>query len=305
MNFDMKQFCHSVNRRGKGYRNQAMELIQICRDLSAVSEQSPHQDLRLQGVLRACDVAIQESAVGSNVRGPITQKIQEAIRELLEYGIEFHPNDGTYENRMKAAKEKDKKSSKSNRISPGDRSLRVVRFQILRSLPDLHPNPIVAKQALVSSFELADILWNLIIVHDDNDDRRLSVAQNPHFYLNLPTLVNGTYQGKPVAELSRPYPDTIYVLTNNERRIYLEFGEMRRTFDHVWRTKNDALSFKDIIGKLESETTVEGCIPAPPLFWFRMNPPNFEREEGGETRNWRAPILELWDSPGTRIHIMN
>jgi hypothetical protein len=30
--------------------------------------------------------------------------------------------------------------------SPGDRSLRVVRFQILRSLPDLHPNPIIAKR---------------------------------------------------------------------------------------------------------------------------------------------------------------
>jgi hypothetical protein len=62
--------------------------------------------------------------------------------------------------------------------------------------------------------------------------------------------------------------------------------------------------FPDVIGKLESETTVEGCIPAPPFFWFRMNPPNFEREEGGETGSWRAPILELWDSPGTRIHIM-
>jgi hypothetical protein len=110
MNFDVKQFCYSVNKKGKNYRNQAMELIQICRDLSAVSEQSPDQDLRLQGysncpgyvyflsyydvllrVLRACNVAIQESAHGSNVRGPTTQKIQEAIRELLEYGIEFHP----------------------------------------------------------------------------------------------------------------------------------------------------------------------------------------------------------------------
>jgi len=29
-----------------------------------------------------------------------------------------------------------------------------------------------------------------------------------------------------------------------------------------------------------------------------MNPPNFEREEGGVIRNWRTPILELWDSPG-------
>jgi hypothetical protein len=30
--------------------------------------------------------------------------------------------------------------------SPRDGSLRVVRFHILRSLPDLHPNPIIAKR---------------------------------------------------------------------------------------------------------------------------------------------------------------
>jgi hypothetical protein len=35
-----------------------------------------------------------------------------------------------------------------------------------------------------------------------------------------------------------------------------------------------------------------------------MSPPNFEREEGWETENWRVPILELWDSPSNRIHIM-
>jgi hypothetical protein len=34
-----------------------------------------------------------------------------------------------------------------------------------------------------------------------------------------------------------------------------------------------------------------------------MNPPYFEREEGGEIENWREPILDLWDFPGTRIHI--
>ncbi len=96
---------------------------------------------------------------------------------------------------------------------------------------------------LIPSFELADIHWNFILVYGDNDDRGLSVTQNPHFYLGLPTLVDGVYQGEPVAELIQPHPETIYIYTNNERRIYLEFGEMRRTFDHVWRT-NDALSFK-------------------------------------------------------------
>jgi len=61
--------------------------------------------------------------------------------------------------------------------------------------------------------------------------------------------------------------------------------------------------FPDIIGRLASETTVENSIPDPPFFWFCMNPPDFEPEEGGEIENWRDPILRLWGSPGTRIHI--
>ena len=65
--------------------------------------------------------------------------------------------------------------------------------------------------------------------------------------------------------------------------------------------------FSDIVGTLESENTVEVSIPDPPFSWFRMNPPNFIREEGGEIRekrDWRAPILGLWDT-GTHIHIRN
>ena len=39
------------------------------------------------------------------------------------------------------------------------------------------------------------------------------------------------------------YQGTIYVLTNNERRVFLELGKKRRTFDNVWKT-NDTLIFK-------------------------------------------------------------
>jgi hypothetical protein len=62
--------------------------------------------------------------------------------------------------------------------------------------------------------------------------------------------------------------------------------------------------FPDIIGKLESEATVGESIPDPPLFWFRMRPPDYKPEDRGEIGNWRAPILAEWNSLDTRIHIM-
>ena len=64
--------------------------------------------------------------------------------------------------------------------------------------------------------------------------------------------------------------------------------------------------FPDITGEVQSETTIkEKYIPAPPLFWSRMNP-DFKREEAGETENWRELILfKLRASPNTRIHITN
>jgi hypothetical protein len=89
-----------------------MELIKICRELSVVAEQSPNQDHLLQGVLGACDTAINKSARRrNNVVGPIKQAIKDAIRELIEYGREYHPSNGTIEPRMEVAKNEDKNSS--------------------------------------------------------------------------------------------------------------------------------------------------------------------------------------------------
>jgi hypothetical protein len=96
-------------------------------------------------------------------------------------------------------------------------------------------------EALVSTLGLPVILWYFSHFKDE-DERRVTLAQNPHFYehppkfpttdepLNTPSTVD--FQG------------TIYVLTNNERWVFLELGQNRRTFDNVWRTDNDTLVFK-------------------------------------------------------------
>ena len=63
--------------------------------------------------------------------------------------------------------------------------------------------------------------------------------------------------------------------------------------------------FLDIEGYLESETTVSKCIPDHPqaLSWSRMKHPEFQLEAVGDIKDWRVPILELWNSPRIRIHI--
>jgi hypothetical protein len=94
-------------------------------------------------------------------------------------------------------------------------------------------------EALICTSGLPDILWYFSLFEDE---RRLTLAQNPHFYEGpptFPTTYGPAYRTQPTEE----YQDTVYVLTNNERRVFLELGQNRRTFDNVWRT-NDALIFK-------------------------------------------------------------
>jgi hypothetical protein len=102
-------------------------------------------------------------------------------------------------------------------------------------------------EALIGTSKLPDILW--IFSHfapkpkkpkDPRDKRYLTLAQN--FYDGLPifpTAFVDTFKTQPTEH----YQGTIYVLTNNERRVFLELGEKRRTFDNVWKT-NDTLIFK-------------------------------------------------------------
>jgi hypothetical protein len=94
-------------------------------------------------------------------------------------------------------------------------------------------------EALISTLGPPVILWYFIHFRDA---RRLTLAQNPHFYESLPnspTSYGPTFNTQPTED----YRGTVYILTNNERRVYLELGQKRRTFDNVWRT-NNTLIFK-------------------------------------------------------------
>jgi len=305
MVFDKTSFCRAVNENGSAYLYQAIELIKICRLFSAASHQSPDQDISLQSVLEACDTAL-EHAVNSRKkeRGPTDQVFVNAIRKLYEYEKEYHPDNPHVKTRMSDAKKKDEENRKKEWMSAGDKTLRIVHFHILQSPSDR--SPIIVEQALIGTSDLPDILW--IFSHfapkkpkDLRDKRYLTLAQNPHFYDGLPifpTKSVDTFKTQPTED----YQGKIYILTNNERRIFLDLGEKRRVFDNVWKM-NDTLIFKDIIGYLEGEAFVRKCIPDLPLSWSRMVHPEFQLEAAEDIEDWRAPILELWNSPRIRIHI--
>ena len=93
------------------------------------------------------------------------------------------------------------------------------------------------------TLKLPYILWNF---SNYGDGKRLTLADNPQFYRDLPassTTYGPTSKILPVV-IPENYPNTIYVLTNNEHRVVLEFGHNWRTFDNVWRTNNNTLILK-------------------------------------------------------------
>jgi len=89
----------------------------------------------------------------------------------------------------------------------------------MRSLADR--NPVIVKQALISTSGLPDILWNF---RHFEGEKCLTLAQNPHFYKGPPTFPT-TYGPESNTQPTEDYQGTIYVLTNDERRVFLELGQ--------------------------------------------------------------------------------
>jgi hypothetical protein len=71
-------------------------------------------------------------------------------------------------------------------------------------------------------------------------------VRNPHFYRSQPKLENGAYDQKIVIDLVEPPPKELYVLTNNEHRVYLKFGGTQRALAHVSKTNDNTLIFKGL-----------------------------------------------------------
>jgi len=76
---------------------------------------------------------------------------------------------------------------------------------------------------------LPEIIWNFS--HCDSGNP-VTLAKNPHFYLDLPTRPTNydpEFQGDPTER----FDGAIYVLTNDSHRVFLEFDENLWSFDPV------------------------------------------------------------------------
>ncbi|KAI9464391.1 hypothetical protein F5148DRAFT_1368776 [Russula earlei] len=310
--FDHKQFLNLVNDKGRAYRHQAKELISICRSLYAASEQCFRQDNKLSRALEECDKAI-GLAVNSRLR---TQAITDlgfrnAIRKLHDYETEYHPSRGeSVKTSMNQAKDKDETNKKRKFLTQGEPF--IVEFRILPTLP--HTDPVIVRQALFSTSDVPEILWNFS--HLD-DGRRLALAEKPHFYEELPENLNayvGTFHRRPKLECFRDR-DSLFVLKSEERRVFFECS-IPQAFDNVWVISNNMpasrgiLIFRHIYGDLFGEAKVGDDFDFPPtLLCSRVvpdgGPEQFRLEAVDQTDDWRAIIAmihKLLDANHTRIH---
>ncbi|KAI0286459.1 hypothetical protein BC826DRAFT_1189330 [Russula brevipes] len=86
----------------------------------------------------------------------------------------------------------------------------VVDFIVFKTLPD--PKPIIRCTVVPLNFN--EVLWNFSRF---NDNRRITLQDNPHFYLELPTSVDAytsEFRTLPVQDMQLISNSTIYVLVD-------------------------------------------------------------------------------------------
>ena len=100
----------------------------------------------------------------------------------------------------------------------------------------LTPGP----EVLSKRSSLAEVLWNFSRFKDE--EKRLTLKQNPHFYVALPTrkeAYGGEFQCNPVEQFIDA--SQIYVLIDRPGRIYIDGTP--RAFGNFW-VPNKAIIFK-------------------------------------------------------------
>ncbi|KAH9979715.1 hypothetical protein BJV74DRAFT_887985 [Russula compacta] len=299
--FDKYTFRKYMNNIGRVYKNQAIELIDICCVFARVVEQVFTQDAELSKVLRVCDEALSRAVEARKDSSLASDEFfQKAVRELHEYESKFHSGlliffsrikncvaeflhsdqsrTETVKERMKRAKDRDNgKPEKRTRTENASR--KVVEFHLLKSPTDTQPT--IARQELTDLSKLPEILWNFCRYHDQ---RRLTLIQNPQFYSRLPTTSRTASWRLFTTGPTEQYQDTqpLCVLTNIPGRVFLEFGQNRRAFDNVWDT-NRTLIFKGVCGKLEGEGIVGESIQlSMRRSWCHVEPLPSQPAEGDE-----------------------
>ena len=83
-----------------------------------------------------------------------------------------------------------------------------------------------------------EILWNF---YRSKDSKHITLQQNPHFYLNLPTSVDSfgaEFRASPAEYFHIGPGTTIYILVDRPRRVFLETQRETRIFSNVFKPKD-------------------------------------------------------------------
>ncbi|KAH9037017.1 hypothetical protein EDB84DRAFT_1577669 [Lactarius hengduanensis] len=268
---------------GRAYRNQVMELINLCRHFSHLAPQFAHQDDDLRRVLRICDLALRSAAdSGKEVTDEANQRFKEATQVLSRYSERWHPGQQgqpssvRVDERMEMTKWEDSLTalpavgSSLQYFVEDWESTTTINFVLLRSplASARDPDTVIVRQVLGASPRLSDILWNFSRFRDR---ARITLEQNPHFYSSLPTDESAYMPWcnfSPIKDFGKQWLQlqTIYVLVDRPGSVYFQTKQISRSFGNVWMI-NDFLIFKDHRGSLEGEQLVRLSV-LPRNLWY-------------------------------------
>jgi hypothetical protein len=175
--------------------------------------------------------------------------------------------------------------------------------------------------------DVSEVLWNFSRCKDPKE--RLTVKQNPQFYIRLPTLAEaygGEFRMDPIETFQH---ERISVLSDSPGQVIFEAAGRKRVFGNVWAL-NDYIIFKgpfplcffslsdrllDLSGKLEGESVVGAAIQGIPNLWCFVNhshwlatspipsPTQITSGAGVLVHDWREPIRQMLRFPGDIVHI--
>ncbi|KAI9438909.1 hypothetical protein H4582DRAFT_2075509 [Lactarius indigo] len=138
-------------------------------------------------------------------------------------------------------------------------STMTINFMLLHTplLSPHDPETVIVSQVLRADSSFPEILWNFCRY---KGRARITLEQNPHFYLRFPA-DESAYSPKfwchPLRDPRGAFGhnDTVYVLFDSSGRVFLTTEQNPRIFGNVW-TLNGSLIFRDRSGVLEGEKFV-------------------------------------------------
>ncbi|KAI9438954.1 hypothetical protein H4582DRAFT_2142090 [Lactarius indigo] len=148
-----------------------------------------------------------------------------------------------------------------------------INFMLLWSplLATRDPNTIIVSQEFSTSPSLPEILWNFSRYEGR---ARITLEQNPHFYLRCPadeSAYTPMFRRHPLQDPSGAleHNDTVYVLFDGPGRVFFHNKRNPRIFANVW-SLNGSLIFRDCSGVLEGEQLVRGSSIRGNLWYYEQ-----------------------------------